>query len=164
MKKIIVLFCLLSAIAAPAQNAEKDAVEKLLDNWHSDAADAQMEAYFAALAPDAIYIGTDATEHWSVEKFREFAKPYFHNKKTWKFKPVQRHIFINEAKDMAWFDELLDTEMKICRGSGVLRKGKDGWKIVHYVLSMTVPNDNIEAVLKIKSPLEDAYLSKLKGK
>jgi hypothetical protein len=37
----------------------------------------------------------------------------------------------------AWFDELLNTQMKICRGSGVLVKIDGKWKIKHYVLSMT---------------------------
>jgi hypothetical protein len=42
----------------------------------------------------------------------------------------------------AWFDELLNTQMKICRGSGVLVKIGQEWKIKQYVLSMTIPNDN----------------------
>jgi hypothetical protein len=29
----------------------------------------------------------------------------------------------------AWFDELLDTQMKICRGSGILVKENKQWKI-----------------------------------
>jgi hypothetical protein len=28
------------------------------------------------------------------------------------------------------------------------------WKIKHYVLSMTIPNENSDAVIKIKSPIE----------
>ena len=52
--------------------------------------------------------------------------------------------------------------MKICRGSGVLVKVKNSWKIKHYVLSMTVPNDNSDEVTKIKAPIEDALISKMK--
>jgi hypothetical protein len=37
----------------------------------------------------------------------------------------------------------LSTQMKICRGSGVLVKIGNDWKIKHYVLSMTVPNENV---------------------
>ena len=43
--------------------------------------------------------------------------------------------------------------MKICRGSGVIQKTKDGWKIKHYVLSMTVPNENVDEVVKVKSKI-----------
>jgi hypothetical protein len=59
---------------------------------------------------------------------------------------------------MAWFDELLSTQMKICRGSGVLVKIGNDWKIKHYVLSMTVPNENVTEVVKIKTPIEDALM------
>jgi hypothetical protein len=51
--------------------------------------------------------------------------------------------------------------MKICRGSGVLVLLDGNWKIKHYVLSMTIPNDNTDAVIKIKGPIEDALLKKL---
>ncbi|SCY20800.1 nuclear transport factor 2 family protein [Flavobacterium caeni] len=164
MKRLLMILCILVPALSVAQNKEKETIGKLLDNWHQAAADAQLDAYFQVLAPDAIYIGTDATEHWSVDKFRKFCKPYFHNKKTWDFKALERHVFLDETGELAWFDELLDTQMKICRGSGVLRKEKDGWKIVHYVLSMTVPNDNVEPVVKIKTPIEDAYIKTLQQK
>jgi hypothetical protein len=49
--------------------------------------------------------------------------------------------------------------MKICRGSGVVVKIKNSWKIKHYVLSMTVPNENTDEVVKIKSPIEGVLLS-----
>jgi hypothetical protein len=51
--------------------------------------------------------------------------------------------------------------MKICRGSGVIQKTKDGWKIKHYVLSMTVPNENVDEVVKVKAKLEDILLEEL---
>jgi hypothetical protein len=63
---------------------------------------------------------------------------------------------------MAWFDELLNTQMKICRGSGVLVLIDGKWRIKHYVLSMTIPNDKTDEVIKIKAPIEDALISTLK--
>ena len=53
--------------------------------------------------------------------------------------------------------------MKICRGSGVLEKIGDKWKIRQFVLSMTVPNDVSDDVTKIKSAIEDDLISKLKN-
>jgi len=58
----------------------------------------------------------------------------------------------------------LDTQMKICRGSGVLVNTDQGWKIKQYVLSMTVPNDDVEAVVKIKTPAEDLLIRLLQNK
>jgi len=54
--------------------------------------------------------------------------------------------------------------MKICRGSGVLVLLKGKWKIKHYVLSMTIPNDNSDAVIKLKTTIEDTLLIDLKNK
>ena len=63
-----------------------------------------------------------------------------------------------------WFDELLSTHMKICRGSGVMVKIGKQWKIKHYVLSMTIPNENTNEIVKIKAPIEDAFMVQLKDK
>jgi hypothetical protein len=42
----------------------------------------------------------------------------------------------------------------------VFWSGND-WKIKHYVLSMTVPNENVTEVVKIKTPIEDALMQKM---
>jgi hypothetical protein len=49
-------------------------------------------------------------------------------------------------------------------GSGVLVKVGNEWKIQHYVLSMTIPNDATSEAIKIKSPLENPLIEKLKSK
>ncbi|MFN7674714.1 nuclear transport factor 2 family protein, partial [Flavobacterium sp.] len=118
--------------------------------------------YFDALTDDSIFIGTDATENWTKPAFQAFAKPYFDKGKAWSFTSLERHIYFSTDKKMAWFDELLNTQMKICRGSGVLVFINGKWKIKHYVLSMTIPNDNVDDVIKIKAPIEDALISSLK--
>jgi hypothetical protein len=53
------------------------------------------------------------------------------------FTALERHIyFFDKTGKTAWFDELLNTQMKICRGSGVLvKKIGQEWKIKQYVLS-----------------------------
>ena len=79
-----------------------------------------------------------------------------------KYNNESTNIRFNNDKKMAWFDELLNTQMKICRGSGVLILINGNWKIKHYVLSMTIPNDTTDEVIKIKAPIEDALISTLK--
>lgn len=166
MKK---LFLLLSTLAlfsisglAQKQTAEKQNINLLLDNWHKAAAEGNFNNYFNALSDESIFIGTDATENWDKKAFQDFAKPYFDKGKAWDFKPLQRNIFFSKDGKTAWFNELLDTWMKICQGSGVLVKENGVWKIKHYVLSVTVPNDNINEVVKTKAPIEDALIQKLK--
>ncbi|MNF32200.1 hypothetical protein D3C84_129830 [compost metagenome] len=143
---------------------EKEQINNTLNAWHKAAAEAKFDVYFNFLTEDAIFIGTDATENWNKKDFKTFAKPYFDKGKAWDFTALERHIYFDKTGKLAWFDELLNTQMKICRGSGVLVKVGKEWKVKHYVLSMTVPNDNTNEVVKIKAPIEDALIEKLKTK
>lgn len=163
MKKTILLLLLVTSFVN-AQKTEKDKINQTLDAWHKAAAEVKMDAYFNAFTPDAIYIGTDANENWTKDDFYSWAKPFFDKGTTWNFKALERHIFFDKTGKIAWFDELLDTQMKICRGSGVLVKVGKEWKIQQYVLSMTIPNDEVEAAIKIKAPIEDALIAKLQKK
>ncbi|MGO4773430.1 nuclear transport factor 2 family protein [Flavobacterium sp. W22_SRS_FK3] len=163
MKNTILLLLFMS-IFANAQTLDKEKINQTLDTWHKAAADAKFDAYFDAMTNDAIYIGTDATENWIKPDFKAWAKPYFDKGTTWNFIALERHIFFDKTRKMAWFDELLNTQMKICRGSGVLVKVGKEWKIQHYVLSMTVPNDEVDAVVKAKSPIEDILIKELQKK
>lgn len=144
--------------------ADKAQIAALLDSFNAAAARADYDTYFSYYTDDAVFMGTDATEHWDKKAFMEWSKPAFERKSAWDFTALERHIYLGEHPGIAWFDELLNTQMKICRGSGVVVK-KDGvWKVQQYVLSMTVPNSQIDAALKIKGPEEDSIISVLKGK
>jgi hypothetical protein len=169
MRKIIVIVIGLVLIGCKSnqianQINQESEINLVLDNWHQAAAEANFNSYFNAMTDDAIYIGTDATENWNKPAFIQFSKPYFDKGKAWSFTKLERNIYFSSDRKMAWFDELLNTQMKICRGSGVLVVDKNGnWKIKHYVLSMTIPNDNMDEVLKIKALIEDKEIEKLKN-
>lgn len=163
MKKTLLFVLLtLSSFSLNAQDSDKNKVATLLDSWHKAAAEANYTAYFDMMSDDAIFIGTDATENWNKKAFQAYSKPYFDKGKAWSFTMLERNIYFSKDGKTAWFDELLNTQMKICRGSGVLEKVKNTWKIKHYVLSMTVPNENSDEVVKIKSPLENPIIDRLK--
>ena len=92
----------------------------------------------------------------------DWSKPFFDKGKAWSFTSLKRNISFSSDGKYAWFDELLDTQMKLCRGSGVLEKTGNQWKIKQYVLSQTIPNDVNDEVIKIKSLIEDPIISNLK--
>ena len=164
MKKILYLLLLTSAaISAQELGPDKAAIETTLTLWHKAAAEARFKPYFALMTDDAVFIGTDPTENWQLDAFKAFAKPYFDKGKAWNFTAVERHIYISDNKDFAWFDELLDTQMKLCRGSGVLKKVNGQWRIAHYVLSVAIPNDNIDQVVLLKKKFDDELIAKLKS-
>ncbi len=162
MKKItLLLIAILVFSCKPCEEklqSEKQKVTTILDNWHRAAATANFEAYFEALSDESIFIGTDATENWNKKQFQTFAKPYFDKGKAWDFKSIERNIYFSKDGKTAWFNELLNTQMKLCRGAGVLVQENKQWKIKQYVLSMTIPNENTKEVVKIKAPIEDALL------
>ena len=135
-------------------------IDSLLTNWHKAASEADFEKYFGAMDSISIFIGTDATENWTRKQFEEFCRPYFDKGEAWDFTTLERNIFVSNNKDVAWFDEILNTWMGTCRGSGVLEKTDNEWKIKHYVLSVAIPNDNIKAVIEAKSKNDSVYLSK----
>ncbi len=140
----------------------KARVNQVMDKWHEDVAKADFDAYFDAMTEDAVFIGTDASENWSKKEFMAFAKPFFQKKKTWVFKPLKRNVFVGKDGEVVWFDELLDTWMNICRGSGVLVKKGETWKIKHYVLSVTIPNDSMNTVVGIKALSDSLFISRIR--
>ena len=142
--------------------SEKEAINTLLDAWHKNAAETKYDAYVNAMSNTSVFIGTDASENWNNKDFKVFSKPFFDLGKAWDFKPVKRNINISVEGNFAWFDELLDTWMGVCRGSGVLSKTDGVWKIEHYVLSVTIPNENITEVIALNKEKDSIFLSRLK--
>jgi hypothetical protein len=142
----------------------KKDINKALDDWHKAASDADFDGYFKLMTKDGVFIGTDATENWQLKAFKAFSKPYFDKGKAWNFTAVERNIYIYEDQKIAWFDELLDTQMKLCRGSGVMKLENNEWKVAHYVLSIAIPNDNVNDVIKLKESFDDELTKTLKTK
>ncbi|WNG62174.1 nuclear transport factor 2 family protein [Archangium gephyra] len=141
----LTLLCLALLTATPATGTPATptaAVNAVLDDWHKAAAQADEARYFGYFTPDAVYLGTDATERWTRDEFRAWAKPYFSKGKAWSFTSVSRHVSFSKDGAVAWFDEALSTpNMGPARGSGVLVKDGDSWKIAQYNLSIPIPND-----------------------
>lgn len=142
--------------------SERIKINQNIDTWHQAAANADFDAYFGLMTNDAVFIGTDATENWNNANFKIFCKPYFDAGKAWSFTNLERHIYFSEDNKTAWFDELLQTQMGVCRGSGVLEIEDDSWKIAHYVLSLTIPNDMVKDVVRQKKDVDSLLVVKLK--
>jgi len=172
MKKIGILFVLITLCLNQACLKNKSdlkvkdetlVVDSLINVWHSAAANANFESYFGLMDDDFVFLGTDANEYWTKNEFSNYSKPYFDKGKAWKFTKLERNIYFDTSKNVAWFDEILDTSFKICRGSGVLEKDSlNNWKFKQYVLSMTIPNEKSKEIVKIKDSLETILIKKLK--
>lgn len=125
--------------ADPAVDVEREraAVDRVLSDLHRLASEGNFDAYFELLTDDAVFMGTDATERWSVEDFRSFAAA----SPGWTYHMTQRHVFVAADGRTAWFDERLDNaRYGDTRGTGVLVKTDAGWKIAQYHLTIPMPN------------------------
>lgn len=151
MKRFL-LVCLLSfasltVCAQPdSDSALKQQASAFVDAWHDDAANAR-PAFFDKIAKDGVYIGTDKKELWKRDDFKAWAKQAFERPAAWVFKPLKRNVYVSADKSVIWWDELLDTQMGICRASGVLHKAGSSFEIDHYQLSIAVPNGISEKVI-----------------
>ncbi|PHS21971.1 MAG: hypothetical protein COA84_14525 [Robiginitomaculum sp.] len=132
---------------------ETEKIDKVLNNLHEFAAKADGDAYFDLYANDAIFLGTDASERWTKAQFQAYALPFFSRGKGWRYTARERHIMLSPMGNMAWFDEMLDSEnYGTSRGTGVLVRTKTGWKISQYNLTFPIPNDLADEITaKIKA-------------
>ena len=122
--------------------ALEQAARATLDDFHAAAAVPDGPRYFGHFAADGVFLGTDATERWTVEEFRAYAKPHFDAGRGWTYRATDRHVAVDSEGRYAWFDEALENaKLGPCRGSGVLRREAGAWKVVQYNLTIPVPND-----------------------
>jgi ketosteroid isomerase-like protein len=140
LQSILILVLLLGSNQQSNDNLKKQ-LDEMLTKWHHAAAVSDAKTYFGDLADDAIYMGTDAKEYWTKAEFQKWAEPWFNRKSAWTIYATKRNIYLSEDKTYAWFDETLVAGFGPARGSGILIKTKNGWKIKHYDLSMTIPNE-----------------------
>ena len=165
MKQVLLLLSLLfTTLTSQCQNLDREtkAVHQIIDSWHKAASEADFATYFNLMSDNAIFIGTDATENWNKKEFQAYAEPHFNKGKAWSFIPLERNIYFSADQKTAWFDELLDTQMKICRGSGVLTKVNNEWKIAHYVLSISIPNELSNEIVKMKTAVDEQLLKSVR--
>jgi hypothetical protein len=127
-----------------ADTPEEAAAAVVLDALHAAASKADGAVYFDLFTPDATYIGSDVTEHWSIAEFRAYAEPYFNRGRGWTYTPRSRSLTLAplDCRCVVWFDEALDNQSYgTSRGTGVLVRGEDGkWRIALYALTFPIPN------------------------
>jgi ketosteroid isomerase-like protein len=127
-------------------DAERRAIDDVLDSFHAAAARADETALLARFAADGVFLGTDAAERWQGAAFRAYVRERFASGTGWTMTSTRRDVTVRG--DVAWFDEeLAHAKYGALRGSGVVARGADGvWRIELYDLSVTVPNERFEAV------------------
>lgn len=136
------------ALAPPTQTQLREEANRVVDDWHQAASVADRDRYLGHFAPDAVFLGTDPDERWDLESFTAYVDTYFAPPyQGWTFDPSDRHVVLGLNSEIAWFDEKLTSQKYgSVRGTGVLRRVGDSWRLSHYSMTLAVPNGAMEAV------------------
>jgi hypothetical protein len=138
LKAIVVSLALLPAMSL-ADN-QRAAIDALIDGLHQDAHEGNFHTYFDRYTPDAVFLGTDKSERWTIDQFKVYAEPAFDDGHGWTYSVKERNW--EGEGSTRWFDEvLLNEKLGHCRGTGVVELIDGEWKIAHYALTMLVPNE-----------------------
>lgn len=138
LKAVAVSLALLPAISSA--DDQRAAIDALIDGLHQDAHEGNFQTYFDRYTPEAVFLGTDKSERWTIEEFKVYAKPAFEDGHGWTYSVKERNW--EGDGNTRWFDEvLLNEKLGHCRGTGVIELVDGEWKIAHYALTMLVPND-----------------------
>jgi hypothetical protein len=128
------------------KTARHSTVDSLLDAFSKCPAIADLDGYFGCFfSADSVFLGTDASEHWTAAEFIEYAKPHFNGESAWVYNLIEgsRKLHTVENKVTA-FDELLQSESfsTTARGSGsaIFDSETNCWFIISYHLSFPIPN------------------------
>jgi hypothetical protein len=123
------------------RDANRALIGQLLDGLHRAAAESDAQDYFARYTEEAVFLGTDASERWSIAEFKAYAAKPFAEGRGWRYDVVSRHLVPTGNPEIYGFDEVLSNEkLGLCRGSGLVVFDGARWRVAQYVLSMLIPN------------------------
>jgi|GEM_PF-866863 len=137
--KISSLICgLLLGLASSAQVLAQASPETTLDALHKAGADANKTAFTALLAQDVVFLGMDGANRLEGPAVRDFVSENFASGNGWTYRSSQRETRLSADGTVAWFDESLEhDQLGRGRGTGVLVRNSEGWKVAQY--NLTVP-------------------------
>lgn len=162
-RHLILLTMLVPAmVAADDITATIDEIGQVIDDFHDAAAHGDKSRYLGHLTPHAVFMGTDEWERWPKHPdFSDYVDSRFKDGAGWNYRSVERTIAIADSPDVAWFDEVLFSESNgRFRGTGVMMRNDEKWRIAHYAMSFLIFNENWDEVIelsrKIRSLKEDS--------
>ena len=126
LKATAVTLALLPAIGSA--DDQQAAIDALIDGLHQDAHEGNFQTYFDRYTPDAVFLGTDKSERWTIEEFKVYAEPAFEDGHGWTYSVKERNW--EGDGTTRWFDEVLLNE-KLVAGTGVVT---DRWRVENRAL------------------------------
>ena len=143
-----------SAGSTRDDGAARADIDAVLDDFHRAAGEGDANRYLGHFAGNGVFFGTDETERWTLQQFEPYVRDRFADG-GWGYTPRGRTVFISDDGGTAWFDEMLDGRSGVtARGTGVLVRRGDGWKVAQYNFSVPFPNalwDTINAMIRAEN-------------
>jgi len=128
-------------------------VDAVLNDLHDAASKADYNRYFSHFTEDAVFLGTDPSERWSISEFRTYTKARFDRGNGWTYIPKERHVFLSKDGKVAWFDEKVESQKYgNMRGTGVLVRSGKAWKVAQYSLLKPIPNELFVRIVEMIEP------------
>lgn len=72
----------------------------VLTDFHRAASAADGDRYFGHLAADAVFLGTDSTESFSLAELKAYAQPFFSQGIGWTSVPIEQHVLLSADRQL----------------------------------------------------------------
>lgn len=134
----------------PLASTAIELINKKMNDFHDAADKGDAARYLNHFSEDGVFMGTDDWERWPYDAFSKYVDKHFKDGKGWSYKPVKRFTNVSSQQGFAWVDEIVESEKwGRFRGTAVLEKTEQGWKLKHYSLTVLVPNESWEEVSEV---------------
>jgi len=131
---------LLAGLAVTTLAVAQTSPDATLDALHKAGADANPAVFEALLAPDVVFLGVDGAPRLEGQSARDFFSKHLMQGSAWVYRSSERETRLSPDGSVAWFDETLQhDQLGRGRGTGVLIRSREGWKLAQYNLIVPLP-------------------------
>lgn len=138
MKFVSLIGGLLFGLTVTMQALADTSPDTTLDSLHKAGADANATVFESLLAEDVVFLGVGGAGRLEGQAAREYFSGHLMQGNAWAYRSSLREIRVSADGSVAWFDETLEHgQLGSGRGTGVLIRSGEGWKVAQY--NLTVP-------------------------
>ena len=132
-------------VAPPLEASADDPASsalRFLRDVHVAKGEGDGSRYYRMFAPEAVALGTARSERFSLAGLQAILAPYYAQGRRPISIPIEQRVYLSPDQNLAWFEELIERQqLGLMRGTGVMRRAGDTWKLVHYNLMFVVPRE-----------------------
>ena len=135
---------LLAGLAATMLALAQASPDATLDALHKAGAGANPAAFQSLLAQDVVFLGVAGATRLEGQSARDYFSEHLMLGKAWAYRSTGRETRLSPDGSVAWFDETLQhDQLGRGRGTGVLIRSSEGWKLAQYNLIVPLPGDAV---------------------